>query len=92
MKKTMMIAALLVTLLFWSNGTAFAEAVEVAGDKIFVADGGVSVLNLLDGSPATCSEETLAALTDVSGATDVEIVGDKAVVTTAIGEGEASRS
>ena len=67
-----------VAFLFLSAGPIFAEAVVVEEDKIFVADGGLTVLNLSDGSTAECS----ADLDTVTDATDVVVTnGATAVVT-----------
>lgn len=84
MKRTMMLMVLLVTIMVWGTGPAFAEAVEVEGGKIFIADGIVRVLNLSDGEPAECFS---AAFAGIENAISVEVEGDKAVVTVDTGEG-----
>ena len=78
MVKKFIPAVFLTIFMALSTGHVFAEAVVVEGDKIFIADDTLSVLNLDDGQAADCSE----ALDTVSGATDVVISDDgNAIVT-----------
>jgi hypothetical protein len=79
MVKKLLPAVLLMTFCFWSTGAAFAESVVVEDDKIFIADGGLQVLNLDDKLPADCLKDLV--LVDVVGATDVFIADGKAIVT-----------
>ena len=78
-KKLIPAVLLIMTFCFWSVSSTFAETVVVEGDKIFIADGGLSVLNVTDGLPADCVKDL--DLVDVVGATDVVIVDGKAFVT-----------
>ena len=87
MFKKLMPAVFCIAFLFLSTGSILAEAVVVKGDKIFVADGGLSVLELSDGSTAACSvvegSDLALGLEGITDATDVVIADDgKAVVTT----------
>lgn len=84
MFKKLVPAVFFIAFLFLCTGPILAEAVVVKGNKIFVADGGLSVLNL-DGSPAECSKvgtDLAIDLADITDATDVVIADDGTAVVT----------
>ena len=86
MARKLIPAVFLTILLALCTGPVFAESVVVEDDVIFIADDGLSVLNVDDGLTADCS----ADLDTVSGATDVVISDDGTAVVTVGAAGSIS--
>ncbi len=77
MRSLLFLGVLLLWPAVWNVGFVHADAVDVENGRIFIADGGLRVLNLSDGEPAACAD----TLTPVERAVGVEVEGGKAVVT-----------